>query len=528
MSVPAPEVRAVAPRDGTTPGPAPVPLPDLDALTAPPATKAATADGFGVQDIPISLPGDRGADPLPEVVLTFDTVRADLPAAVAEALDTAYVLAGIPGKRTFEAALKGTSQQPPVGWLGAVSRGLPVKTSGGRVLRGDPYALYLDEDRTPRRHRLVEALGPAVEDLATRRATAERIVATAARDAALGRLAASRAQVRREAFRHLAVADEKAAASVLDGSSRPDLRRDELEELLRDLVAIADAREKLAGALSTQQQVEDRGRRPAPGVGGPRRPGLLGIPDRAARDDLRARTHAQQKALDAAEAQVADKRRVLAELVAHLGRSRPVLFAWWEGELPGKARALAAGRASPETAEAIRTALLTTLRDTWAAAGELTRTLADEDAVWRFPALVERTIEELGVDAEVPARVARDRVTDEEAGSDLQELSDWIGHVELAASVATLLPGAQPAAGVAALAAVAGLVVDAATVVVKGLRLAEEDRAARAFLVPSERLAASPSYSSLMVDVALVGLSVLLSVDEFRTVARGAGSLVSP
>jgi hypothetical protein len=91
-----------------------------------------------------------------------------------------------------------------------------------------------------------------------------------------------------------------------------------------------------------------------------------------------------------------------------------------------------------------------------------------------------------------------------------------------------VIPGAQPAAAVSAVAAVAGLLVDVAAVVVKGLRAAEQDRAARAFLVPSHRLATSPSYAALAVDVALVGLSLVTSLDELRAVGRTAGALVRP
>jgi hypothetical protein len=133
-----------------------VPVPDATRFGAPPVPAASPLTGDDVQDILVTLPrGEGGSTSFPDLTLSYATAAKDLTARVAQSCDSVYVLAGNPGLMTLQAALRGTGRPAAPG---AMLTPVPG--------RGEP--LYLDEERSPRRHRLITAFEAYLKDKAVK------------------------------------------------------------------------------------------------------------------------------------------------------------------------------------------------------------------------------------------------------------------------------------------------------------------------------------------------------------------------
>lgn len=493
---------------------------DIGLLDVAPSAPAPPPSGDAVQDVVVELPQAHGfaADAMR---LSFDTAAADLTHRVAEVCDTVYVLASNPGVFELGRAFHGTGRASGLG-------GMLVPVSG----RGD--TMYLDEQRTPRRHKLVMAHDAYLRELPGRRAAMLAMVQSNASASALSRLEASRAQVAREAQRYLSLASGEAnARAFLEGGSRVTrLTGPEVTDLAGDLLRIAAARDELerrdAALAATKRSAEvarwNEGKRSIVEQDLERLRAHQGyLTERQIMDVARAYELGGPAPVEReAQRTVDEQRMAVASLIAQLGAGRPVLYRIWDGDLPFEVRAaLREGRPTNVVQQRailadlvpLREAVLDALTTTWEASGDMLERFRDDPAVcWRFRALVEATLADLHADeSNVSWRAAQDHLGEEEPGGELGVVARWLGHVALAAG----LSGAEP---VAAIATVAQLAVDLIRIVVKALAVHEQRTSLDAFLSPSAGFVVDPTYSSLAVDVLWFAIGVWFGRGELRKV----------
>ena len=500
-----------------------VPVPDATRFGAPPVSAASPLTGDDVQDILVTLPRDEdGSTSFPDLTLSFATAAKDLTARMAQTCDSVYLLAGTPGLMALQAALRGTGRSAAPGAM-----------LSPEPRRGEP--LYLDEERSPRRHRLITAFEAYLEDLPGRRSGAEAVVATMATAAAQARLNKSRAQVLSEAKRYFSLAVGGAVspeAFITGPRAHVRLTGPEILGLARDLLAVLDAREELDHRASTRKRAIanwDAAKRSVLAQDLERREVRQGRLDERDILDLAKQLEKLPDPPDVAAArqQVADQQVALAHLVAGLGASRPIIFKLWNTDaaaevrhvlLRSRAANTAQQQAAIATSVPFRDAVIDALASTWNSAATLLERFAEDPvAPFRFPALIDDTLAALHVgEGDFATRVARDRVAGERPGADLAVVSTWLGHVGLVG-----LTGVPPLEAVAAVAMVAQLAVSAIELVGKGFRLYEQHLGTDAFFAPSAALAVDPTYSALAVDVYLLMLNVLLSAGDIgRLVPR--------
>lgn len=496
------------------------PLPDLARFGAPAVQRAGPVTGDGAQDIDLELPPEEGQrEPVPALRLAFDTAAADLSAQVASACDSIYGLAGTEGLVAFKAALSGTGYSPAWG-----SEAMPVRG------RGD--VLDLDEQRSPRRHRLLTEFARYGDTLVDRRGAAEAEIGKAATAVALERLAQSRVAVEREAGRYLSFGRTPAtAAQVLDlPSALLRLTGPEAVALAGDLLAVAATREALGEALAVHEAEMarwDEAKRSVLEQDLERRQVRRGrpLPEREVFDLAEGvRRISDPPALGTAWQKVADERMALAQMVAALGRERPVLFRLWNTDAPALVRG-ALQRARPTNIDQqqavvadlvpLRGAVHEALRSTLVAADTLIGRFADDPvAPFTFPALIDDTLTRLKVyESEFAHRAAQDRVRAELPGAELSVVSTWLGHVGLAAA----LSGAE---FVAAAATLVELLVDLLILFKKAWRVHEQRLGVDAFLRPSDALAVDPTYSAVAMDAALLAVQVWLGRGDLKRLVR--------
>lgn len=497
------------------------PLPDLARFGAAAVVRAGPVAGDGAQDIHLELPPEEGQrGPMPTVRLSFDTAAPDLAAQVASACDSVYVQAGTEGLAAFKAALKGTGYSPAPGSL------MDVPVRG----RGD--LLHLDEERSPRRHRLLSEFARYDETLSERRAAAEAEVGKAAASVALERLRRSRVSVDREAGRYLKFGSVPAtAAMVLDKpAAMLRLTGPETYDLVQDLLAVATAREALGEALAGHEAEAARwaeAKRSVLEQDLERRQVRQGRP-LAEREIFELADGVSRipepPAVTTARQQVADERMVLARLVAALGRERPVVFRLWNTDAPALVRAALRRSGATNVVQQLaviadlaplQRAVHEALRSTLDAADALTERLADDPvAPFTFPALVDDTLVRLNLhEGEFAWRAAQDRVRAELPGAELSVVSTWLGHVGLVAA----LSGAE---FVAAAATLVELLVDLLILLKKAWRVHEQRLGVDAFLRPSDALAADPTYSAVAVDAVLLAVQVWMSRGDLKRLVR--------
>jgi hypothetical protein len=302
------------------------------------------------QEVVFSPPVDEehGASTSDEpLLLVFDMKAEDIDDRIAEVCESAYIYYGEDGLKELGAAFIGTGvESAPFAML------LPVPARGERI--------YIDPERTPKRHRLRAAYDSYREALPDRRTRSESVIEATSLPLALRRLEASREQVATETMRYLSLAEDRRAAALeflRRGFTQSWVTGPEALGLAADLRAIAQARRTLAERVGRQRAEVDRwdqARRPAIDaylqrpevrqgrlsereiIGAIQAMGLLGDPE----------------AVRAARAAVGQQQRLVAELVAQRAARRPILFRLWNGEVPFEVdRALAEVEPTATTVE---------------------------------------------------------------------------------------------------------------------------------------------------------------------------------
>jgi hypothetical protein len=476
--------------------------------TAPTESRAPGPHG-PVQDVLLQLPGEEDdSESFPTITVTFDMDDPALDAVVDQVADLAFVMSGPRGLATFEAALKGARTRAVPGFLGALGPDRPVP------VRGEDR--YLDDRRTPQRGRLLASFARHEEQIRGRRTDAELAVQQSAVTLALARLEASRRETLVEARRYLSLAAVSSAADVLAGDGPNRLTGPETLGLVADLIAIGNARARLAGLVSVQRLAQRESDRTNLGMlyddrarAGIDQPYLSEDQLRQLSRDLAALPDSAP--LADAKQKVAGAREALATVVAERAAARPLLYRLWDTDIPFQALRLlrasrqgnvVADRATVGDSTTLRSAVLGRLRTTYQAATSLTRRLDGEpELVWAFEPLIDAALLDLDVDvSEFAARAARERIRAEHPGADLAVWSEWLGYAQIAFTIT----GAEP---LAAGATVAQAVVDLGSAVVKAFAVARQQIGEDAFLRPSARLGVPPSYFGPLMDVLDVAIN---------------------
>lgn len=466
-----------------------------------------------VQEVLFSPPDQEQEEPLSYV---FNMKAPDLDARMAEVFESVYILYGTKGLIAFESALNGgTRESAPLAAL------MPVK------VRGEPH--YRDEDRTPNRHRLREAYERYTHTLPAKRERAVTAIQAAARRIALERIAASRSQLRAEAQRYMSPdgAPDAQIEHFLEGKQRYPVGRDTLA-LVDALVTIAQARLALDASIHTQQQVLDdwelanRKLLAKPVADLAAKKGYLSTEDILDEWKKLLRSQAEPENVRRAREQVQNRHAALAELIATIGAQFPVVFRLWDSALPFEMERLLRGAKATKSAEvrnliitslALRTALADTLQDCWESTADLHENIVgDPTTVWKYPPLIEMTLQELHVDeAQVAWRAAEERMAEERPSEELATLSDVLGMVAIGAAV-------TGAAHVAIAAELADLALSAYQLLREGLIYLEQQAAHSAFLNPARSLAVDQSASGLAVNT----FFLLLNIGSARSTLKAA------
>ena len=478
--------------------------------TTPARVSRPTVEG-AVQDVRLQLPGDGGSDePFPALTVTFRMDADELGTVVAETADLAYVAAGGRGLKALEDALHGTSERAVGGVLGATGPDKPV------AVRGEGQ--YIDDDRTPMRGRLLTEFANYIETLTNRQAAAQAAVQKAAVSQAKRRLKASRQQVIEEARRYLSLSgDDGAAASVLMSSAPNRVTGPETMDLVKDLIAIANARATLAIGQVQQKRTEDAWNRTKLGILADhhaRAGGSSGyMTDRQAYElgrDIAAMGDSPEVVM--ARKQVTDERETLARLVAERAAIRPVLYRLWQTDAPlvalrvirsSRAGSVIGDRAAVLDSVALREAVAGPLRSTYQTAVRLGDALdGDPELVWQYRPLIEASLEDLFAgEGDFVGRAVQDKVEAEAPGSDLAVVSEWLGYAQLVSA----LSGAEP---VAAALTTAQIGVGLTSVVVKAFSAWRQQVGEDSFLRPSARLGSPPYYTDAVLDALDVAIGV--------------------
>ena len=462
-----------------------------------------TQHADGLQDV-IFVLEEKAATP---VTFTVDTLAADLTERVADIAETCFISYGETGVYRLRVGFHGFFDQPPG--------------------RGDGF--YRDPVSTPRRHRLITALDKYWNALPGRVDTARKRVEEIASAEALRRLTANAKALEAETAKYYA----PNGAAALSGrepapySSYMALRGTDIDGLVSDLLSIAAARTPLTAAeQQLAKQVSDArnevlARYPSPYSA--LTPGPL---DRAysqqpmSEADVRALEQiSERKEIAASRANVDTLRLRFASLITQLGCGRPILSRLVNTDLPEQvAQYMAAsGRRSSSPAAAVvdfiplRLSVAEILSTARQANKELTQRLSDPKLCWKFDRLIDTSLRAAGLDGGTfVARVAQDRLADEQGETPLTTLSSTLGNFALIGSVLGLEP---LAAGLTA----AQLLLDVINIVVQALELRDRQLGSTAFLNPAEALDIDQSW----LGVGVAAFFVLLGL------ATGGSSLKS-